>query len=70
MNNDRIFFEAKKSALNKLDQAMIEKKVDSSIIPLLDIINKSDDYYTSSSCAGRIVLIEMPVLGDKKMLFS
>ena len=32
----------------------------------MNIINKSDDYYTSSSCSGRIVLIELPEIGDKK----
>ena len=33
---------------------------------LLEIINKSKSYYTCSSCAGRIVLLELPGLGDKK----
>ena len=32
----------------------------------MNIINKSDDYYTSSSCSGRIVIIELPEIGDKK----
>jgi len=30
------------------------------------MINDSREYYTSSSCAGRIVLLEIPQIGDKK----
>ncbi len=40
--------------------------MDVGILPILDIINSSDDYFTSSSCFGRIVLLELPVIGDKK----
>jgi len=34
--------------------------VDEAVIPLLDKINRSEDYYTTSSCAGRIVLLAYP----------
>ena len=46
--------------------AKSENKTDKKIENILNIINKSDDYYTSSSCSGRIVLIELPEIGDKK----
>jgi len=66
MSKEKEFLDAKEKALNSLEKAKIEDKVDEGIIAILDIINNSDYYYTSSSCAGRVVLIELPHLGDKK----
>ena len=66
MSAESDFLEHKKNALNKLNKAKNEKLVDKDIIPILDIINTLDDYYTSSSCYGRIVLLEIPEVGDKK----
>jgi len=66
MNAERDFLECKKSALSKLKKAHSENKVDPGILPILDIINESENYYTSSSCFGRIVLLEIPIIGDKK----
>ena len=63
---ERDFLENKKIALKKLEKAKNEKQVDEGIIRILDIINKTDNYYTSSSCFGRIVLLEIPRIGDKK----
>lgn len=50
------FLQRKKSVLLKLDKSTIgswDKKIKS----LCEKINKSENYYTTSSCAGRIVLI-------------
>ena len=66
MNRDNDFQDSKKSALTKLKIAISEDKVDSGIQQILNIINKSEDYYTTSSCFGRIVLLEIPNIGDKK----
>lgn len=66
MINKRDFIENKKHKMQKLETAKKENKVDAGIIPILDIINSCDEYYTSSSCFGRIVLLELPELGDKK----
>lgn len=66
MSLESDFLGNKKNALQKLDKAKIENKADIDILPILDIINSSDDYFTSSSCYGRIVLLELPVIGDKK----
>ena len=66
MNVERDFIEGKKSAISKLIKAKKENKVDSGIQSILDIINEYDEYYTSSSCFGRIVLLEIPSIGDKK----
>ena len=66
MITDRDFLKNKKQTLLKLEQAKKEGLVDTGIIPILDLINSFDDYYTSSSCYGRIVLLEIPEIGDKK----
>lgn len=53
-----IIFEAKKkNALEKLSKAKKEELVDVAIIPILSIINQSSNYYTTSSCAGRVSII-------------
>ena len=66
MSKDKEFLDAKEKLLNSLEKAKSENKVDEGIKKILKLLNKSDDYYTSSSCAGRIVLIELPSIGDKK----
>lgn len=60
------FLDAKEKALISLEKACIEKKADKEILPILSLINDSEECYTSSSCAGRIVLLEIPSIGDKK----
>jgi len=66
MNIENYFTENKKRAIEKLRKAKIEKEVDIGILHILNIINNSDNYYTSSSCSGRIVLLEIPDIGNKK----
>lgn len=60
------FKEHKQQALKKLEFAMKDNKVDTSLISLLQTINSFEDYFTTSSCAGRIVLLQLPKIGDKK----
>lgn len=60
------FISVKNRALEKLDEAQSKDEVDKAILPLLDLINSSEEYYTSSSCAGRILLLQIPEIGDKK----
>jgi tRNA wybutosine-synthesizing protein 3 len=66
MNQNQVFLEGKKTALLKLKKAQKNNEADIGILPILDIINNSDYYYTSSSCYGRIVLLEIPNIGNKK----
>jgi len=66
MIKEKDFTKNKKQTLEKLEVAKKEKLVDEGIIPIIDIINLNENYYTSSSCYGRIVLLELPDLGDKK----
>lgn len=41
-------------------------KVDPAIKPLVELINSLDAYYTTSSCSGRIILLETQNNGKKK----
>lgn len=66
MNNEKDFLDGKKTMLTKLKKARNENMVDEKIFPIIDIINQSENFYTSSSCAGRIALLELPNIGDKK----
>ena len=50
------FLQRKKSVFSKLDKSTIGSW-DKKIVKLCEKINKSENYYTTSSCAGRIVLI-------------
>lgn len=47
----------KKNALTKLDKSK-KGYIDEKIKPLLDKINSMNDYYTTSSCSGRIMVYE------------
>ena len=50
------FLQRKKSVLSKLDKSTIGSW-DKKIVKLCKKINKSENYYTTSSCAGRVALI-------------
>jgi tRNA wybutosine-synthesizing protein 3 len=60
------FLDAKENALKSLNDACTTGKIDSGALPLLTYINKIEGLYTTSSCAGRIVLLEIPHIGDKR----
>lgn len=66
MDTEKLFQRKKQEALTKLATAKQQHKVDREIIPLLDHINKNPHYFTTSSCAGRIALIQLPDIGDKE----
>lgn len=56
----------KKNILRKLKEEIEDGRVDSKVISILDAINSLPKYYTTSSCAGRILLLELPKIGDKQ----
>jgi tRNA wybutosine-synthesizing protein 3 len=64
--NKKEYIDAKESALKSLEDAYSKQKVDEGISQILELINKIEGFYTSSSCAGRIVLLEIPQIGDKR----
>ena len=52
------FQKEKSDFLNKKDKSK-KGSIDKGIKELVNLINSKNDYYTTSSCAGRIVLLEM-----------
>jgi tRNA wybutosine-synthesizing protein 3 len=60
------YLDAKERALVKLMAASADHEVDEKILPILGVLNGMEGVYTSSSCAGRIVLLQIPRLGDKR----
>ena len=58
------FEEDKKRTLAKTDKSK-KGGIDEKILPLCDLINGSGNYYTTSSCSGRIVLRKVPSSGKK-----
>jgi tRNA wybutosine-synthesizing protein 3 len=57
-----IFEGEKKRALERLRQRGADEEVEE----LLQKINDLDDFFTTSSCSGRIVLILLPKIGAKR----
>ena len=58
------FDKRKKDVLGRADKSN-KGNVDRYVKPLVNTINKLSDYYTTSSCAGRIRLFAEPVSGRK-----
>lgn len=58
-----LFDKQKKDCLGRTDKSK-KKTIDKDIKPLIDFLNSRKDYYTTSSCSGRILLIEKK--SDKK----
>ncbi len=59
------FLRLRENALRSLEKAIRESKVDKDMIEILEIINKEKNLFTTSSCSGRIVIIEVPYPGAK-----
>ncbi|MFZ8855216.1 MAG: tRNA-wybutosine modification methyltransferase TYW3 [Thermofilaceae archaeon] len=55
-------------ALSQLREHMLQGRVDPDVVDLLDRINSSSDYYTTSSCSGRIQLAACEHPGEKGRL--
>mgnify|MGYP000070605064 CR=1 FL=1 len=51
--------------LNKLDEAIKRGEVDKEVLPHLEILNSFPFCFTTSSCSGRIALIDAPLVGPK-----
>ena len=54
---EQVFQNKKKLALQKLAKAIDEKKFDIEVLDFVNILNSHDQYYTTSSCAGRFVIL-------------
>ena len=64
--NVESFVREKERRLSQLREEVARGLVDEEVVPVLELINRSFKYcYTTSSCSGRIVIIEAPEPGDK-----
>jgi len=50
----------REKAMKQLAEARAEGKADGDIAELVDLINSDKDLYTTSSCAGRVCILETP----------
>ena len=53
-----VFDKQKEHALSRIDNSK-KGSIDEGIKELVDLINSYSDYYTASSCAGRISIVEI-----------
>lgn len=63
---EKRFGMVKETHRKSLKKAIEEKKADRQMIPLCRQISKTKNYFTSSSCAGRIILLQLPKEENKK----
>lgn len=54
---EQVFQNKKKLALQKLDAAIKDDKFDLAVLDFVNLLNSYDQYYTTSSCAGRFVIL-------------
>ncbi len=59
------FRNKKKLMIKKLQEAKDRGEVDTDIVPHLEILNSFPFCFTTSSCSGRIALIDAPLVGPK-----
>jgi len=57
-----IYEEQKKKALERLHIMGADEEV----VEILEALNRLDDFYTTSSCSGRVALICIPEIGAKR----
>jgi len=63
---NRPFIQSKQHVLETLREDIKRLEVDVKALPILEALNAREDYFTTSSCAGRIVLMQIPGIGKKR----
>jgi tRNA wybutosine-synthesizing protein 3 len=66
MEEIEYFLKSKEKALTSLNKAKNDNKLDQDIEEIINTINLKKEYFTSSCCSGRIVILELPELGNKR----
>ena len=61
----RDFLKSKERAMYALEKAMKNGEVDEKALPIIEKLNGVEEFFTTSSCSGRIVILEVPSLGQK-----
>lgn len=60
------FAEKKRKVLERLQDIEVGAEIDEDIREIIEEINNYEDFFTTSSCSGRILLISLPEVGAKK----
>jgi len=63
--SNRSFLQAKEKVMETLKKAMENNEVDKKAIPIIEKLNGIDEFFTTSSCSGRITIMELPSIGNK-----
>jgi len=63
---EKRFIMVKEHHKNTFLKAKKDGKMDKGFIPLCDFLTKSEDYFSASSCAGRITLVGLDLRESKK----
>ncbi|HLI47052.1 MAG TPA: hypothetical protein VKU94_07660 [Geobacterales bacterium] len=66
----KLWHERKEYFLNRLMKEDSEGRTDKDIMELLELINSQENYYSTSSCSGRIQIIEGRTYSKRKELRS
>ena len=59
------FYSEKQSAMAEYETALLKNKIDTKVWSILGLLNAHPDYYTTSSCSGRILLLALAQPGTK-----
>ena len=60
------FESEKRNIMIELDRFKVNNKIDTKVVPVIDIINNHPNFYTTSSCSGRAILISLAQPGAKE----
>jgi tRNA wybutosine-synthesizing protein 3 len=60
------FSMVKENHKKSLEKAIAEKRADRQMVPLCKFVSGTKEFFTSSSCAGRIILLQLPKDENKK----
>lgn len=65
-NTNDLHRKYKERAMESLKKALEKGEVDEPIIPYLEVINSYEEFYTTSSCYGRITVDDTPLIENKR----
>lgn len=66
MSQKNRFLKEKNNRINAKQDLSLKGSIDEPIVGLIETLNSSDDYYTTSSCSGRITVLADTTIDNKK----
>ncbi|RLF26366.1 MAG: hypothetical protein DRN01_04895 [Thermoplasmata archaeon] len=62
----KMFLDAKEKALRLLNEAKSLGEFDEKALAVVETLNSNPHFFTTSSCSGRVVVVEIPKVGLKR----